>query len=481
MRSLALLLLTSFLPAVSLGAQERLSKHQLFPDFSLRDSAGGEVTLADFAGTDALFLFVPSPFDPALGEIRDRWAEFSRLGIAIRAVCLAPWQGLEDARRAQGLPFPLLGNGRELANRLHLSRRSGPGVLRRAYLLQPAAYLEDWFDWDDEGIDRILRSIGFSVHLRGPERRPFETETGRRGAILVEDRGTELLLDLELEGVAAPEAALSIARVLGPSGDEIGVERDRSIPAAVAVGRRIPAALEVVIQVEGELVSAQFPLHGLDEHAIFLGRASDRLGGLELEAAFWESLGEPLVVVRLIETAGKSQYFRNGRQGCTFGGGTHRFREERFNPKGQWGRGGVGCSIFRDERRRRPTAAQLMRWRIPPGGGAVRVYGYSVDRELPEPTPAGFRIEGGDDYAYDEEALEAAVEEWKRIKDMPENQAPVRSPDGRPLLVKWSFHSEILTPQARPPDWLPHDWEDVKIRFSWAEGEEPRVSGGAPR
>ncbi len=479
MRSLPPFLLATLLLPGSLGAQELLYKHDLFFDFSLRDAEGSEVELEDFATQDVLLVFVPGPYDPALGEIRDRWAEFSRLRMSIRGVCLSSWEGLAEAQNQQDLPFPLLGNGRQLAKRLGITRARGPGLSRRAYLLHPSAYLEDWFVWDEAGIDRVLRSVHSSLHMRPPDRRPFVTGDGQHGAILVYDHGPKLDLDLELTGAARPKGRLRSIQVLGPNGERIIELEDRPFPATLEVGRRTPTTLEIELEVDGHRVTDRFSLHGLDEHAIFLGQASGQVGGLELEAAFWESQSQPRVIVRLFETEGRPQFFRNGRQGCTFGGGTHRYRDDRFNPRGQWGRGAVGCSIFRDERRRRPTSNQVGRWLIPPGGGAVRVYGHSVDRELPKPTRSGFLTDGEDPYAYDEEALEAAVAEWRRIKDLPENLAPARSPDGRPLLVEWSFHSEILLPQDQPPDWLPYDWSDVRIRFRWSEGSEPRVEVGA--
>jgi peroxiredoxin Q/BCP len=98
-------MLSWFAPLLSLG--------QPAPDFTLPDDAGRAVQLSEHRGRNAVVLvFYPMDETPGcraqLCEIRDRWTDFERQGIAVYGVNPGSAASHAKFRAKHWYPFPLL-------------------------------------------------------------------------------------------------------------------------------------------------------------------------------------------------------------------------------------------------------------------------------------------------------------------------------------------------------------------------------------
>ena len=86
------------------------------PDFTLADTEGNQVSLADFAGKESVTLvFIPFAFTGVckgeLCELRDNLERFNSAGNQVLAITCDRAPSLAEWKRQEGFNFPLLSDG----------------------------------------------------------------------------------------------------------------------------------------------------------------------------------------------------------------------------------------------------------------------------------------------------------------------------------------------------------------------------------
>ena len=83
-----------------------------FPDFALKDQAGGTVSLDDFANSRLIMFFYPKAMTPGCTteacDFRDNYGAFIDAGFAVVGVSPDPPSLNADFKQKEGLSFPLL-------------------------------------------------------------------------------------------------------------------------------------------------------------------------------------------------------------------------------------------------------------------------------------------------------------------------------------------------------------------------------------
>ena len=91
---------------------ERLTPGTPAPDFTLKDSAGNDVSLQDFRGRNTIVYFYPAASTPGCTkeacDFRDTLASLQREGYDVVGVSPDPVSKLAKFSEAEGLTFPLL-------------------------------------------------------------------------------------------------------------------------------------------------------------------------------------------------------------------------------------------------------------------------------------------------------------------------------------------------------------------------------------
>ncbi len=89
----------------------KLSVGDVAPAFTLSDSDGGMVSLADYAGRRVVVYFYPAAMTPGCTtqacDFRDSLAALAAAGIAVLGISPDKPEKLAKFRDAEGLPFPL--------------------------------------------------------------------------------------------------------------------------------------------------------------------------------------------------------------------------------------------------------------------------------------------------------------------------------------------------------------------------------------
>ncbi|HEX3783598.1 MAG TPA: thioredoxin-dependent thiol peroxidase [Pseudonocardiaceae bacterium] len=92
--------------------EKRLAVGDVAPDFTLPDSDGNEVSLADFRGRSVVVYFYPAASTPGCTkqacDFRDNLAEFNDAGFAVVGISKDTPAKLAKFKAAEGLTFPLL-------------------------------------------------------------------------------------------------------------------------------------------------------------------------------------------------------------------------------------------------------------------------------------------------------------------------------------------------------------------------------------
>src|SRR6476469_10702868 len=90
----------------------RLSEGDVAPEFRLPDSAGSDVSLADFRGRRVIVYFYPAAGTPGCTteacDFRDNLAELNDAGVDVLGISPDTPAKLAAFRDAEGLTFPLL-------------------------------------------------------------------------------------------------------------------------------------------------------------------------------------------------------------------------------------------------------------------------------------------------------------------------------------------------------------------------------------
>jgi len=83
-----------------------------FPNFTLEDEAGNQVSLGDFAGSRLIMFFYPKAMTPGCTteacDFRDNYGAFIDAGFAVVGVSPDPPSLNADFKQKEGLSFPLL-------------------------------------------------------------------------------------------------------------------------------------------------------------------------------------------------------------------------------------------------------------------------------------------------------------------------------------------------------------------------------------
>ncbi|TCP46764.1 peroxiredoxin Q/BCP [Tamaricihabitans halophyticus] len=95
-----------------MSEQKRLSPGDPAPEFTLPDSAGNPVSLADFRGQSVVVYFYPAAGTPGCTkqacDFRDNLAEFNAAGMRVLGISPDKPANLATFVEAEGLTFPLL-------------------------------------------------------------------------------------------------------------------------------------------------------------------------------------------------------------------------------------------------------------------------------------------------------------------------------------------------------------------------------------
>lgn len=133
------------------------------PGFRLRDDAGVEVALDDFAGRRVVLFFFQKAATPGCTveacEFRDTLPQLDAAGVTVLGIAPDGWKRLGKFRAAQRLPYRLLSDREAAVARAYGVWREKLfwgqrylGVLRSTFVIGPKGRLEHaWYDAHHEG------------------------------------------------------------------------------------------------------------------------------------------------------------------------------------------------------------------------------------------------------------------------------------------------------------------------------------------
>ncbi|MDO5492720.1 MAG: thioredoxin-dependent thiol peroxidase [Nesterenkonia sp.] len=143
------------------------------PDFTLDDSDGRTVSLADYAGSHVIVYFYPKAATPGCTteacDFRDSLSSLQSSGYGVLGVSPDEPAAIRDFAAAEELTFPLLSDPEHAAARAYgsfgekmIRDRTVEGTLRSTFVVDPdgrLSYVE--YDVDAEGhVARLRESLG---------------------------------------------------------------------------------------------------------------------------------------------------------------------------------------------------------------------------------------------------------------------------------------------------------------------------------
>ncbi len=107
------------------------------PDFTLPDSEGNNVSLADYSGKKVLLVFYPGDDTPVcttqLCSYRDNFSQFTNRGVNILGISTNSVESHKSFSSRHELPFPILSDTEHSVSKLY-DAMSFLGMSQRAYV-----------------------------------------------------------------------------------------------------------------------------------------------------------------------------------------------------------------------------------------------------------------------------------------------------------------------------------------------------------